>query len=147
MQNGLAVAARTVIDSDLTFSKAEVRGDWSNQRVNIGGSYVWLNVDAAEDRPDPISELAMDGAIKINRDWTASANWRYDFEAGRAVTSGVGLTYRSECVRVGFTVDRRFTSSSSVEPQTSLGLTVSLQGFSTSPGTTKHLRACGKNAL
>ncbi len=146
LPNGLSITARTILDSELDFSKAEMRGDWTNNRISIGSSYVWLDEDLAEDRPSPISEFAFDGAVRLSHDWTASANLRYDFEVGRAITSGIGLTYQNECVRVGFTADRRFTSSTSVEPQTSLGLTVSLQGFSTSPGTEKHMRACGKHA-
>ena len=146
LQNGLALTARTILDTNLNFDKAEMRGDWANDRINIGGSYVWLDSDLDEDRPEPISEFSLDGAVRLSQDWTASANLRYDFEASRAVTSGVGLTYQNECVRIGFTADRRFTTSASVEPQTSLGLTVSLTGFSTRPGTDKYMRACEKNA-
>ena len=147
MQNGLAVTARAVFETDFDFSKAEIRTDWSNKRLNIGGSYIYLDADAAEDRLDPISELTLDGTVRLSPDWTASANLRYDLEDNRAATTGIGFAYENECVLVAFTVDRRFTSSASVEPQTSLGLTVSLRGFSTSPGTEKHMRACGKQAL
>ena len=145
--NGLAISARTLFDANFDLDKAEVRSGWKNKRIDLSGSYLWLARDLAEDRADRISEFTFDGSVRLNQEWTASANWRFDFDAGKAATTGVGLEYQNECVRVGFTVDRRFTSSTSVEPQTSLGLTVSLQGFATRPGTEKYMRACGKDTL
>lgn len=144
-ENGLAITTRTLFDSRFDLNKAELRSAWNNNRVDIGGSYIWLARDADEDRTENVSEFTFDGSVKLNKIWTASANWRFDFDAGRAATTGLGIEYQNECVRVAFSVDRRFTSSTSVEPQTSLGLTVSLQGFSTRPGTEKYMRACGKH--
>ncbi|MEP5000957.1 MAG: LPS-assembly protein LptD, partial [Paracoccaceae bacterium] len=109
-------------------------------------SYVYLDEDAEEDRDESISEFNFDGIFNLNDVWSASVDWRYDFGDGRASRAGVGVGYTNECVRMDFSVDRRFTSSTSVEAQTSFGLTLSLRGFSTSPGTAKHVRACGKNA-
>ena len=145
-QNGLSMSMRGLFDSDLAFSRAEIRGDWVHDRVSLSSSVIYLGTDVEEDRFEPISEFNFDGSVRLSDDWTASARWRYDIEDGRAATSGLGLTYENECLRVAFSVDQRFTSSTSVEPQTSLGLTVSLQGFSTGAGPEKYARACGKNA-
>ncbi|MEP3845030.1 MAG: LPS assembly protein LptD [Paracoccaceae bacterium] len=144
--NGLALTARSVFDSSFEFAKAELRGDWHTDRFSISGSYVFLDEDAQEDRDESISEFNFDSAFDLNDVWSASVDWRYDFDDGRASRAGLGLGYTNECVRMDFSVDRRFTSSTSVEAQTSFGLTLSLRGFSTSPGTAKHVRACGKNA-
>ncbi|MEP1014327.1 MAG: LPS assembly protein LptD [Paracoccaceae bacterium] len=144
--NGLALTARSLFDNTFEFAKAEIRGDWHTNRFNIGGSYVYLDEDAEEDRDESISEFNFDGIFNLNDVWSASVDWRYDFGDGRASRAGVGVGYTNECVRMDFSVDRRFTSSTSVEAQTSFGLTLSLRGFSTSPGTAKHVRACGKNA-
>ncbi len=144
--SGLALTARSLFDDSLDFSKAEVRGDWTTGRFQVGGAYVFLDSDAAEDRDDSISEFNFDGVFNLNDVWSASVDWRYDFDDGRASRAGLGVAYTNECVRMNFSVDRRFTSSTSVEAQTSFGLTLSLRGFSTSPGTAKHVRACGKNA-
>ncbi|WP_420012222.1 LPS-assembly protein LptD [Tateyamaria sp.] len=143
---GLAVSGRTLFDENFDVSKAEVRGDWSNQRLDLGGSYIWISDDAAEDRLSPISEFTFDGAYRIDRFWTASLDWRYDLEEGRAATAGAGLSYSNECVTIAMAVNRRYTSSTSVEPSTSLGLTVSLRGFSADTGGTTHTRSCGKQA-
>lgn len=144
---GLSLSARGLFDDGLDFAKAEVRGGWASERLNLAGAYVFLDEDAVEDRTDAISEFNFEGLYRFSNDWTARAGWRYDFDDGRASRAGLGLAYTNECVRVDFTVDRRFTSSTSVEAQTSLGLTVSLRGFSASPGSQKHQRACRKKAL
>ena len=145
LETGFALSARTIFDNGLDLDKAELRSQWQNERLDIAGSYIWIARDVDEEREGNVSEFNFDGQIKLNDVWRASANWRFDFDAGRAATTGLGLEYQNECVRIGFSVDRRFTSSSSVEPQTSLGLTVSLQGFATRPGTEKYMRACGKH--
>jgi LPS-assembly protein len=143
---GLAVSGRTLFDESFEVSKAEVRGDWSNMRLDLGGSYVWISDDAAEDRLSPISELTFDGAVRIDRFWTASLDWRYDLEEGRAATAAAGLRYTNECVSIAMSVNRRYTTSTSVEPSTSLGLTVSLRGFSANTGSETITRSCGKQA-
>ena len=145
-QNGLQIIGRSLFNESLDVSKAELRGTWTTHRTTIGSSYIWLTDDPAEDRATEVSELTFDGSYQINDNWTASANWRYDLIDDRAATAGLGLTYVNECVSVELTVDRRNTTSTSVEPSTNLGFTVSLRGFSASNGTKKYERSCGKQA-
>jgi len=64
----------------------------------------------------------------------------------RAATAGAGLTYTNECVRVGLSINRSFADSTTIEPSTSLGLTVSLRGFSANTGERVETRSCGKQA-
>jgi LPS-assembly protein len=144
--NGLHIIGRGLFDESLDVSKAELRGTWKTRRTQIGTSYVWLTDDIAKNRASEVSEVTFDGAYQINDNWTASANWRYDLIDDRAATAGLGLTYVNECVSVELTVDRRNTTSTSVEPSTNLGFTVSLRGFSASNGTKKYERSCGKQA-
>ncbi len=143
---GLAVSGRTLFNESFDVAKAEVRGDWSNDRLDLGGSYIWISEDPAIELPSPIGELTFDGAYKIDRFWTASVDWRYDLEEGRAATAGAGLTYTNECVRVGVSINRSFADSTTIEPSTSLGLTVSLRGFSANRGERVEPRSCGKQA-
>ncbi|ASM72141.1 MULTISPECIES: LPS-assembly protein LptD [Roseobacteraceae] len=145
-RNGLALTGRTVFNESFDVAKAELRGDWIGKRTTIGGSYVWLGEDAAEDRAFAVSELTLASTYDLNRNWTASANWRYDLVDDRAAYAGAGLTYNNECVSAKFSVTRRYSSSISVEPSTNLGFTVSLRGFSVSQGTEKYVRSCGKRA-
>ncbi|WP_050930961.1 LPS-assembly protein LptD [Aestuariivita boseongensis] len=139
---GLDLTARTIFDDSLDLSKAEFRGMWSDDDFALGGSYLWLKADAAEGRAQDISEVYLDGAYKVNAYWTASASWRYDLADTRPATAGLSLTYKNECVEVDLSLNRRFTSSTSVEPTTDFGFTIALRGFSASNGTESYVRSC-----
>jgi LPS-assembly protein len=139
---GLSIIGRTLFNDSFDVSKAEVRGDWIGKRTQIGTSYIWLTDDADEDRTTPVSELTVDGSYAINGNWTTSANVRYDLEEDRAASAGVGFEYNNECVAVDLSINRSYTSSTSVEPSTSLGFTVSLRGFSANNGTETYERSC-----
>ena len=141
---GVSLTGRSIFGSDLHVAKAELRGDWTFARGHLGGSYIWLEADAAEERPQDISEITLDGSYKINRHWTASADWRYDTADDRAATAGLGLRYDNECVSVGLSVNRRYSSSTSIEPSTNIGFNVGLRGFSASNGSESYARTCGK---
>ncbi|MEO9575730.1 MAG: LPS assembly protein LptD [Tateyamaria sp.] len=146
LQGGLAVSGRTLFDDSFDITKAELRGDWSNARLDLGGSYIWIDEDAAIDQFEPIGEITFDGSYRIDRFWTASVDMRYDIEAGRTAIAEAGLTYENECVRVGVSLKRSFADSTTIEPSTSLGLTVSLRGFSANTGERVEVRSCGKQA-
>ena len=141
---GLSLTARTLVDSNFDISKAELRGGWSFGRTTVEGTYVWLEADTAEDRTEAISEVSFDGSYDINKQWSASADVRYDVQNNTAATAGLGLTYNNECVSVDLSVRRRYTSSTSVEPSTDIGFNIGLRGFSASNGTERYERSCGK---
>ena len=143
---GLAISGRSILDAGFDVAKAEFRGNWRNARLDIGSSYVWIDEDPEEDRPNPISEISFDGAYRIDQSWTADLDWRYDLTEGRAATARAGITYNNECVRVAASVTRRFADSTTVEPSTNLGFTVSLRGFATPAGGQSLERSCGKQA-
>ena len=142
--DGWSITARSLFDDGFDFSKAEIRGNYSGQRAGLSGSYLWLTRDPGEDRPENIAEIALDGSYRVDKYWTATADWRYDISIDRASTAGVGFIYENECVSVEFSVDRRYTSSASLEPSTSLGLTIGLRGVSARKGTETYTRTCGK---
>lgn len=146
LNGGLSVSGRTLFDDGFDITKAEFRGDWSNARVDIGGSFIWIDEDPGIEQFDPIGEIAFDGVYRIDRFWTASLDMRYDIEEGRAATAGAGLAYENECVRVGVSLNRSFADSTTIEPSTSLGLTVSLRGFTANTGQRVEVRSCGKQA-
>ncbi|WP_299416265.1 LPS assembly protein LptD [uncultured Sulfitobacter sp.] len=140
--NGVMLTGRSLFENNLALSKAELRGDYAFGRGRIGGSYVWLQEDADEDRDSEVSEFALDGAFEINQFWTASANWRYDVASDRAATAGLGLRYENECVTLDLQVKRRYTTSTSVEPSTDFGFNIGLRGFSADTGTERYVRSC-----
>lgn len=143
--SGVGLSARGLFDDNLDFAKAELRGDWRNDRTALGGTYVYLDADPAEGRTRPVSEFNIDGSYDITPHWQASASWRYDLEDDRASTAGIGLAYRNECVLVDLSLNRRYTSSTTVEPSTDFGFTIALRGFGASDGTERYTRSCSNS--
>ncbi len=139
---GLSVSGRSLLDGDLTLSKAELRADYLSERLNVSSTYLWLGTDPVIGRDDALSELWFDGDYRINRAWSAGADLRYDLTDARATRAGIGFVYRNECVTVDLSVSRRYTSSSSVEPSTDFGFSVSLNGFAIDGGNEQYRRSC-----
>ncbi|MBL4768150.1 MAG: LPS assembly protein LptD, partial [Rhodobacteraceae bacterium] len=142
LNKGLSLTAHTLLDNSLRLSKAELRSDWSRNRLRVSGSYLWLEADAEEYRDNSVSEIWFDGSYAVTPLWTANANIRYDINDDRATTAGVGVVYQNECIEIDLSVLRRYTSSTSVEPTTDFGFTIALRGFSVAGGTEKHRRSC-----
>ena len=142
--NGLTVTARSLFDDGFVTTKAEARASWYNDLAKIGATYIWLRNDAAENRPDNISEWAFDASYRLSRHWTGQADWRYDVAADESVRAGLGVTYSNECVDVTLSASRRFTSSSILEPSTDISFTVGLRGFTTKTRDQSYVRTCEK---
>jgi LPS-assembly protein len=140
--SGLVVTGRSLIDDELDASKAEARVSWRNARTDIGATYTWLPDDPVEDRTDSVSEWSFDGEYRFARHWTASGEWRFDASADRSVRAGAGITYTNECVDITLSVTRRFTSSTVLEPETNIGFTVALRGFSAAAQDKSFTRTC-----
>ena len=141
--SGWAVTARTLFNDSFDFTKAEIRGQFKNDRGALSGTYLWLTEDPDEDRFGSTSEISLDGRIRIDPNWTANADWRYNLSDDRAATVGLGMNYMNECVTVDLSIKRRYTTSTSLEPSTSLGFTIGLRGFSARKGTETYSRTCG----
>ncbi|WP_227269442.1 LPS-assembly protein LptD [Roseobacter weihaiensis] len=142
-ENGWALTARTLFDDSFDFTKAEVRGSYDHRRGRVSGSYLWLVEDPSEDRLLDTSEVYLNGLFNVDKNWAANADWRYDLIENRASTASLGMTYFNECVEIGFSVQRRYTSSSSLEPTTRFGLSIGLRGFSALSGSNTYSRTCG----
>jgi LPS-assembly protein len=136
LPSGFVVNGRTLLDGDLEPGRAEGRLIWANQSVDISAAYVFLPEDLKEDRIDPVSEWSIDAAYQINPRWQIRADGRYDLAVDSPARAGFGIEWRNECVTVDLSVYRRYTSSRIVEPSTTFGLSVNLNGFSAgrSPG-------------
>ncbi|MBM1309132.1 LPS-assembly protein LptD [Sulfitobacter mediterraneus] len=144
MPGGFSILGRSLIDENMDFAKAELRGTWDFRNGWISGSYIWLDADPAEDRVDAVSEIFLHGNYQINNQWTARADWRFNVADDRAATAGASLKYDNECVTVDLSVWRSYSSSTSVEPTTNIGFNVGLRGFAASTGTERYLRSCRK---
>ncbi|MCF6232189.1 MAG: LPS assembly protein LptD [Rhodobacteraceae bacterium] len=146
LNKGVALTARGLLDNSFGLSKMELRGDWDYKQVDLSGSYLWLRADAAEGRANALSEISLDTTYDVNPYWQASANLRYDISDARATTVGIGFLYRNECVTVDISLNRRYTSSTSVEPSTDFGFTISLNGFAVKSGSKEYRRTCNSNS-
>jgi LPS-assembly protein len=127
--NGTRLSTRNLVADSFSLTKSETRFDWAAERFALGSTYTYLMADTDEDRDDDASELTMDAAWNFSTSWTSTVDWRYDFAAGRAASASIGAEFRNECVTVDFSLSRRFTSSTSLEPTTDFGISVSLAGF------------------
>ncbi|MEL7115355.1 MAG: LPS assembly protein LptD [Pseudomonadota bacterium] len=125
----LTLTNRSLFDDAFSFSKSETQVAWKSDKLSASGSYVWVVDDPTEGRTGDTNELKFDADYQFARHWTASVNGRYDGKSNEATEAGFGLTYTNECVNVGFTVSRRFTTSTNLQASTDYGLTVSLNGF------------------
>lgn len=141
--DGLSFMARGLVDTGGNFDKASARARWSNEKIFLDASFVWLRSDPQENRPDSMSEWVIDTRYRMNRHWTALADWRYDVQAGQSAEAGIGLEYRNECVKLGLSVSRNFINTSSNNPRTNIGLTVALMGFSVKSTDKSYHRTCG----
>ena len=132
----------TLLNDSLNFSKAEVRGDWYRDALAVSGSYLWLGTDPRENRTTETSEIWVDGSYQVSVGWKASASLRYDISDARATRAGLGLAYSNECVTVDLSVNRRYTSTTSVDPSTDFGFSISMNGFSVNNGSKQYRRSC-----
>jgi LPS-assembly protein len=130
-----ALQARTVFDDGFSFSRGETRFAWSADSTDLAANYLWIAANPAEGRPEDTSELSIDTTYRFDDNWSASADWRYEADAGRTTAAGLGLLYQNECIGVDLSLSRRFTASATVEPLTDVALRVFLTGFGTgTPG-------------
>lgn len=138
----LRLTNRAVFDDSFSFTRNELRLDWQNDSFDIGSSLIWQEANIADNRPSDSSEWLMDAAYRFRRNWTGTAEWRYDFIGGQAAQAGLGLEYRNECISVDLSLSRRFTSSTNIRPSTQFGLTVELEGFGGSNDNSSYSRSC-----
>jgi LPS-assembly protein len=129
LPQGLKMTNRVLFDEGFDFAKAEFRMDLDQDRYGLATSYLWMQADPLENRPDDTSELVLDGRYRFGQNWTGKMAGRYDFVADRATSAGIGLEFRNECLKVDLSLSRRFTSSTTVQPTTDFGLGVDLLGF------------------
>lgn len=127
--NGFATTARAVFDDDADLTKSELRLSLKQEKFTFSTSAIWAIADAAENRPEATRQVVFDAAWDIRPELTTTFEASYDFEASHATLAGMGVEYRTECVLVDLSLSRRFTSSTSVTPTTSFGLSVELIGF------------------
>ncbi|WP_299356257.1 LPS assembly protein LptD [uncultured Shimia sp.] len=140
---GLSFMARGLLNDLDGLNKASARATWTNDTLWLDASFIWLRADARENRAENLSEWVIDTRYRMSRHWTALADWRYDVQAGQSAKAGIGVEYRNECVKIGFSVSRSFVTTTNLEPRTDIGLTLALMGFSVTAKDKSYHRTCG----
>ncbi len=142
--NGLAIANRSLFDDNFSISRNELRLGWLKPGLQLSAGHLWMNAEDQEGRESDVSELTAQAGWQITDGWWATTETRYDFTADRAQKAALGLVYRNECVTMEVGLERRFTSSDDVKPETTFDLGIRLGGFGKqkdTPGTVAR-RAC-----
>ncbi|SMX22029.1 LPS-assembly protein LptD [Boseongicola aestuarii] len=124
----LWLSSRSLFDDNVAFTLNETRVDWQGDKAALSSSFLFAQPEPSEGRTDKLSELAFGGFLDLNENWTASTDWRYDFNEGRAARAGLGLEFETDCIRIDLSVTRRYATSTSVTPTTDFGFRVSLLG-------------------
>jgi LPS-assembly protein len=127
--NNLNVGSRALLDTDMSINKWETRLDLLRTRYSLGLVHSYVQADADEDRDTDLSELSLDSTIKLNGAWTATADYRYDFNEMKAASAGLELEYSNECARVRLGVSRRYTDTASLDPTINYSISVGLGAF------------------
>lgn len=139
---GMLFQGRAVFDDGFTLARGEMRLAVERERYGLSAGWLWAEADPAESRLTDTSEWLIDGRVQLASGWNARATSRYDFSANRATAAGLGLEFANECLRVDFSLSRRFTSSITVAPTTDFGLSVDFLGFGAARAAGPSGRSC-----
>ncbi|SEW06813.1 LPS-assembly protein [Cognatiyoonia koreensis] len=142
LPQGFRVEGRAQLGANLDPTLAAAKIDWQDDSLNLAASYIWQTADEELGRPDPISEWLIDTRVQLNPAWAVSFDTRYDVTEDQPARAGIGVEWRNECVTVDLSVSRRYTSSTTVDPSTDYGLSVSLNGFSAGRSDAGPARSC-----
>lgn len=126
---GLTLSNRALFDNDFGFSRDELRLAFAGAKYQVAAGYLWMDASETEGRLTDTSELLLETGWSWTGGWRSTFSTRYDFTAERAARAAIGLEYANECMVVDLSLSRRFTSSSTVKPETDFGLSVQLAGF------------------
>ncbi|WP_252726945.1 MULTISPECIES: LPS-assembly protein LptD [unclassified Paracoccus (in: a-proteobacteria)] len=126
---GLAIANRALFDDSFGVSRNEFRMGWLRDDLQLSAGYLWIDADLSEGRDDDASELAASVGWQIAPGWWGNAEARYDFTAESTQSASLDVTYRNECITVETGISRRFTSTDTIDAETSFDLSVRLAGF------------------
>lgn len=123
------VIGRFLFDDSFDFKRSETQFSTSFDKWDVDGTFVYLAADSLARAPEERSEGTIDAQYRIAPNWALDFDWKRDLLENRDVSAGMGVTYGNECIEIGLSLSRRFTSSNNVEPSTDINLKVQLAGF------------------
>ena len=126
---GLQVAGRVITSSSLDVTRGEIHASLSKSRYSISAGYINSIADPVEARVDRVSDIVLSGSYKFTPQWSGTASGRYDFVDDGYSRVDMGLTYRNECASFDLSLSRRLTTSTNLQPSTTIDVSFGLIGF------------------
>ena len=126
------VIGRFLFDDNFEFKRSETQFTTSWDKWDVGGTFVYLAADSLAHASEERSEGPIDAQYRIADNWALDFDWKRDLLENRSVSAGLGITYGNECIEIGLSLSRRYTSSNNVTPSTDVNLAVQLAGFGAS---------------
>ncbi|WP_341213633.1 LPS assembly protein LptD [uncultured Limimaricola sp.] len=138
----LGFNAYATFDNQLDVSSAEARLGLDRGGLDLSAAYLWLQAETGSTDLEAISEVSFDAALDLGPRWSLVAQARYDIAADAPVRAQIGAGWHNECVTVDLSASRRYTDTDDVDPSTSFGLSVNLNGFSAARQAVPAARDC-----
>ncbi|MDJ0860071.1 MAG: LPS assembly protein LptD, partial [Dinoroseobacter sp.] len=139
---GLDLINRAQYGTDFTVDKNALRLDWNTGTSGVDLTYTWLRESLLENRNENTNELRLGGYRQFNTNWRGDFEYTYDAENSRPREAELGLTYRSDCITVDFSLSRDWASSANLRDTTDFGITFSLNGFGSDPNNPRRASRC-----
>lgn len=139
---GLQVAGRVIASSNFDVTRGEMHAAFTTSRYSISAGYINSIADPVEARVDRVSDIVLSGSYQFTPQWSGTASGRYDFVADGYSRVDMGLTYRNECASFDLSVSRRLTTSTNLQPSTTIDVSFGLIGFGS--GSSGAARQCRK---
>lgn len=127
-EDWLDFGVRWRFDEDFNAQRAEAGGQVDYGPASVYGYYLFVAADPAQAALINRQEIALGGALELDRNWTVGGEFRRDMIADRFVNAGGVLTYEDECAGLDLYLERRFTESLNAPRGTSVGFRVRLFG-------------------
>lgn len=142
MGSNVSLANRAIFDDEFDFTSNETHLNIKGNDAKLTAAYIWAEAEPAEDRPDDIHELSVNGSYRVNRHWTGRFDTRFDIAEERVAKLGLGLEYRNECVRVDFSVSNSYDNATTSDVDTKYGVELQLLGLGGGTSDARYARQC-----
>ena len=124
------LGARALIDTGFDATKIEALADYNGNGYGLAATYLYLDAEPLENRPDNTHEISLAGNTRLGRHWTVSAGGRYDFDTDGIDKATFGLSYQTECIVIGLDASRTYyRNDDDKDPASSITFAVELLGF------------------
>lgn len=123
------IIGRFLFDKDFDFKRSETQFSSSFDKWDINGNFVFLAADTLALASDERGEGTIEAQYRIGDNWSLDVDLTRNLLENQNVSTGLGLKYGNECIEIGLSLSRRFTSSINVTPSTDFNLTFQLAGF------------------